>query len=138
MKKVNDERLKIKQLKNIKLAFIFENSLILLYLIIQAWQSQQVFKQVLTWNNPLWVVFILTMAILGILEQNVTAAIDDHPKLSTKKLLIFLSGQFLIYSFLWAWLFNFQRLWLALICGGGVALVVTGVLAYNNVYRSKQ
>jgi hypothetical protein len=137
LKKVNDERLKIKQLRNIKLAFIFENGLILLYLAIQAWQSRQVFKSVLTWSNPLWVVFILTMIVFGILDQNVAAAIADRPKLSSQKLLSLLSGQLVTYSFLWAWLFNFQRLGLALICGGGIALVVTGILAYNNHYRSK-
>lgn len=56
MKKITDERLRILQLKNFKIAFIIENLVIILLLIYELFKNPNKFSQVLSFSNPIWTI----------------------------------------------------------------------------------
>ncbi|MFT8838370.1 hypothetical protein [Liquorilactobacillus satsumensis] len=131
MKKVEDERLKGQLLKNFKTAFLIENSFILLVLIYES------FKNVwgtVNAQNPLWASFMLGVVTLSILSQRVTAAIEDKPKISKKRLTVYFVLEFLVFSLLFMLVIP-KNIWIAIICGLTVTFITSGVLLYNNHYR---
>ena len=74
MKKIKDERLIIRNLKNIRVAFLVQSIGILAILVYD------VFKEGLSeaTKNPLWFVFIITVVVLSFLNINVSIdAYDD-------------------------------------------------------------
>lgn len=135
MKKITDERLKALHLKYFKWAFVFENSLLLLYLCYQTFFSKTDWTAIWNFTDPLWVIFMAAVIFLAISEQSITAALNDYAKLSVKKILLYFIIEVVCFSIFWYLIFSFQYFWLAVGCGSLVALVVTGVLSYNNQYR---
>ncbi|MCY8758128.1 hypothetical protein [Bacillus haynesii] len=73
---MKDERLQIQSLKNIRIAFIFQTAgifAILLYDMIKEGVME-------ARNNPLWLLFILTMVVLGWLNLKISVDMYDNAK----------------------------------------------------------
>lgn len=134
MKKVNDERLKGQLVKNFKISFIIENLFVLLVLVYESFKN---IWKTLNLHNPLWVSFMIGVISLSILSQKVTAAIEDKPKISRKRLAFYFVLEFLIFSSLFILVIP-SSIWAAFVCGGTVALVISSILIYNNHYRYYQ
>lgn len=76
MKKIKDERLKMLNLKNIRIAFIVQTIGIIAILLYQM-ITEGVME---TTDNPLWLVFILTMVLLGWLNLNISVDMYDNAR----------------------------------------------------------
>ncbi|ULG72221.1 hypothetical protein [Macrococcus brunensis] len=84
MQKITDERLIVRNLKNIRIAFIVETLGILIllgYNLVQDGYEQMV-------ANPLWLIFIVTMTVLTLLSININVAYDRRSGSSKKFLSI--------------------------------------------------
>ncbi|WP_456275079.1 branched-chain amino acid ABC transporter substrate-binding protein [Bacillus sp. AK128] len=79
MKMIKDERLVVQNLKNIRIAFVFQTVCIIGILIFEA--ITKGFNQVT--DHPLWLVFIGTSVLLGYL--NIRISVDEYDTHSTKK-----------------------------------------------------
>lgn len=80
MKKIKDERLRIQNLKNIRVAFLVQSIgiiAILLYDFITEGLSA-------TAKNPLWFVFIITVVVLNFLNIGVSTDVYDDAKKAKK------------------------------------------------------
>lgn len=75
------------------------------------------------------------MISISILSQNVTAAMEDKPKLSLSKVTFYFLLEIIVFSCLFLIFISPFNLWLALICGSTVSLITTGVVVYNNHFR---
>ncbi|MFT8825734.1 MAG: hypothetical protein ABF536_07865 [Liquorilactobacillus mali] len=135
MKQVNDERLKIEYLKSIKQAFLVENLVLLIFLVVQAYDSKSIFDSVLSFSNPLYSVFMIGMISFGILSQKVTAAMDDKPKMGKIKLFVIFLITFAIANLFFYVVMMPRNAFISTVCGLFIALVVIGVILFNNHYR---
>ncbi len=84
MKKITDERLIIRNLQHIKIAFIVQTIGILCIL------GYEVFKggvEGMT-KNPLWLVFMLTTVIYGYLNMSVSVEHEKRPKKPVRSIII--------------------------------------------------
>ena len=79
MKIIKDERLIIQNLRNIRIAFVFQTLCILGILIYDG--ISKGFTKVT--DNPLWLVFIVTSVILGYL--NLSISVDEYETHNGKK-----------------------------------------------------
>ena len=131
MKKVVDERLKIQLIKNFKIAFLVENAVIVLMLIYQSFKNVD---KAISASNPIWAAFIVGTMTLSLLSVNVTASIEDKPKRSNLRLLSYFVLIFIIGS-LFFMVTMPNHILLALLCGTVIAVVVSGLLFYENHYR---
>ena len=77
-KKIKDERLLFKQLKNIRIAFLFENICLIGLLIFYGFKNG--FVNVT--QNPLWLIVVLTSVVLIYLQMPIS--IDMNSNKSTK------------------------------------------------------
>lgn len=131
MKKVVDERLKLQLIKNFKIAFLVENAVIILMLIYQSFTNMD---KALSTSNPIWVALMVGTVTVSLLSVNVTASIEDKPKRSNLKLLSYFVLIFIIGS-LFFMVTMPKHILLALLCGTVVAVVISGLLMYENHYR---
>lgn len=131
MKKVVDERLKLQLIKNFKIAFLVENAVIVLLLIYQSFKN---IDKAISTSNPLWTAFIVSTMTLSFLSVNVSASIEDKPKRSSLRLLSYFVLIFIIGS-LFFMVTMPNHILLALLCGTVIAVVVSGLLFYENHYR---
>lgn len=131
MKRVVDERLKLQLIKNFKIAFLVENAVIVLMLIYQSFKNMD---KAISSSNPLWVAFIIGTMTLSLLAVNVTASIEDKPKRSYLKLISYFVLIFIIGS-LFFMVAMPKHILLALLCGTVIAVIVSGLLIYENHYR---
>lgn len=131
MKKVVDERLKLQLIKNFKIAFLVENAVIILMLIYQSFKNMD---KAISASNPIWAAFMVGTMTLSLLSVNVTASIEDKPKRSHLKLLFYFLIIFTIGS-LFFMVTMPKHILLALLCGMLIAVVVSGILIYENHYR---
>ena len=72
MKVIKDERLIIKSLKNIRIAFIFQ-TICMIGMLIYEGITNGVMK---AFNHPLWLVLLSTTVLLGYL--NITISVDSY------------------------------------------------------------
>lgn len=73
MQKIKDERLILKNLKNIRLAFLIQSLGILLILFKDFFKhGNEIIK------NPLWLLFVVTMTVLGFLSMNISIDYDRN------------------------------------------------------------
>lgn len=131
MKKVVDERLKLQLIKNFKIAFLVENAVIVLLLIYQSFKN---IDKAISTSNQLWTAFIVGTMTLSFLSVNVSASIEDKPKRSSLRLLSYFVLIFIIGS-LFFMVTMPNHILLALLCGTVIAVVVSGLLFYENHYR---
>lgn len=68
MKRINDERLKRRQLENIRIAFIVQTLGLIAILVYDAFTKG--FDEIT--NNPVWFVFIITVVVLTYLSMGIS------------------------------------------------------------------
>lgn len=83
MKKIKDERLILQNLKNIRIAFIFQSLGILAILIYDGITNGIVN---VSRNNPLWLVFMGTTIILSYLNMGISADTEEMKGNKAKKI----------------------------------------------------
>lgn len=76
MKKIKDERLILKNLKNIRIAFIVQTIGIVIILIYEG-VTEGISKII---DNPLWLVFMLTMTVFLWLNLKISVDVYDDAK----------------------------------------------------------
>jgi len=74
MKKIKDERLQMQNLKNIRIAFIVQTIGIFAILLYEA-ITEGVMEAA---DNPLWLVFMLTVAVLSWLNLKISVDVYDN------------------------------------------------------------
>ena len=73
MQKIKDERLILKNLKNIRIAFVIQSLGILLILFKDFFKhGNEIIK------NPLWILFVVSMTVLGFLSMNISIDYDRN------------------------------------------------------------
>lgn len=92
MKKIKDERLQLQNLQNIRIVFLVQNLGIIGILgydfIYKGMEGMR--------NNPLWLVFLLSMIISLYLSMSISADYERQPKNPKRSLVISLVGSLLI------------------------------------------
>jgi hypothetical protein len=131
MKKITDERLIVRNLQHIKIAFIVQTIGILSIL------GYEVFKggvEEMT-KNPLWMVFMLTSVIYGYLNMSVSVEHEKKPKDSVRSFFISLFVVTIIavaFAILTSITPNFN--WGDGLLTGGI-IFVCGIIPVSYVYR---
>ncbi|CAM3224932.1 hypothetical protein [Lactiplantibacillus plajomi] len=123
MKKIKDERLIIRNLKNIRLSFIIENGALLAVLGWQLGQGQA-WSRVVSYQNPLFSIFMLAAVSLTLLSLNVSVPMEDKPRASW--------GQLVWHGLIcWviAWLFCWGLLRVNPLAAVGLALIFTVIFS---------
>ncbi|MCM3741793.1 hypothetical protein M3210_16190 [Oceanobacillus luteolus] len=80
MEKIKDERLKLKNLENIRIAFIIQTFGIVAILVFD-FVSKGMEEMT---GNPLWIVFLITMVAFSYLSMNISIEYEK-PRKSPKK-----------------------------------------------------
>lgn len=135
MKKIKDERLILRNLMNIRIAWIVQNLAILIFLVYQVIKSQET-SGVFTYGNPLWAVFTIGTYTLVVLSVNVSGPMEDKEKMTHKKIALISMGFFLITTIFFYFTLLQVHLWIALISGTVVAIIIYGLLRYANRFRN--
>lgn len=131
MKKITDERLIVRNLQHIKIAFIVQTIGILCIL------GYEVFKggvEGMT-KNPLWIVFMLTSVIYGYLNMSVSVEHEKKPKEPVRSFFISLFVVTIIavvFAILTSITPNFN--WGDCLLIGGI-FFVCGIIPVSYVYR---
>ena len=139
MKKITDERLKVRNLKNLRIAFLVEN--LFLYGVL-GWQLIQGkgISAVLDWGNVPFAAVFIAGVTAAVLSANVSEPMADKPRMATKRLVHIGLLVWVIASVIF-WLTIQEQplgihLALAIGCGLIIALVWTGIDAWGNHFRS--
>jgi len=135
MKKIKDERLILRNLLNIRIAWIVQNLAILIFMAYQLIKSQDT-SGVFTYGNPLWAVFTIGTYTLVVLSVNVSGPMEDKEKMTHKKITLISMGVFLITTIFFYFALLQVHLWIALISGTVVAIIIYGLLRYANRFRN--
>lgn len=131
MKKVYDERLKVQYLKNFKAAFLIENMFMIVILCYELFKNPDTALSV---RNPLWIAIMIGVNALVILAQNVTAVVQDKPRIITQRFILYFLIELLLVSLIFILIMP-DKIIIDLLCGLAVALVTTGIMLYNNRFR---
>ncbi|WP_322090834.1 hypothetical protein [Caldifermentibacillus hisashii] len=92
MQKIRDERLKMKNLQNIRTAYILQ-TIGILGILAYDWITKGIEGMT---KNPLWFVFILTAVISAFLSLDISVAHEDSEKSPNKGLIVSLAVLVLI------------------------------------------
>lgn len=92
LQKIRDERLKMKNLQNIRTAYIFQ-TIGILGILAYDWITKGIEGMT---KNPLWFVFILTAVISAFLSLDISVAHEDSEKSPNKGLIVSLAVLVLI------------------------------------------
>lgn len=134
MKKIKDERLIMRNLKNIRIAFIVENVAIIFTMIYQV-LSGQAFYEVFSRDNLLFIVLMIGCFTLTFLSMNISIQIEGKEKRSKKAIYFFSSAVFgvvTLINYLLPGGTNLPVAILSRIIMGGITF---GILKYINKYR---
>ncbi|MBP1932020.1 hypothetical protein [Ammoniphilus resinae] len=131
MKKITDERLIVRNLQHIRIAYIVQTTGILCIL------GYEVFKDGIEGmtNNPLWFVFMLTTIVYGYLNMSVSVEQEKKPKKPVRSLIISLVVVTIIavaFAILTSITPNFN--WSDGILIGGI-IFICGIIPVSYVYR---
>jgi O-antigen ligase len=135
MKKITDERLKILQFKDFKIAFVIENLTILILLAYKVIKNPNNFSEILSFSNPLWFAFMIGIITFSIISQNVTAPMEDKPKASWVKVALILFLVILVSSSFFLAIIRPLNFLLSLICGSSLSLIIIAIYIYHNHFR---
>ncbi|MFB9769152.1 hypothetical protein [Lactiplantibacillus modestisalitolerans] len=137
MKKVTDERLKVRNLKNIRIGFVVENLFLVGVIGWQAFHGRGL--AVLSWQNVAVVALLIGSLTVTILGLNVSEPVADKPRFSVRKLIWQGVFAWLVCTLLWYLLIQNQsvvrHVWLALGLGLVIALVWLAIRMYGNHFR---
>lgn len=131
MKKITDERLIVRNLQNIKIAYIVQTIGILLILGYEVFKSG---VEGMT-KNPLWMVFVVTSVIYGYLNMSVSVDHEKKPKEPVRSFFISLFVVTIIavaFTTLTSITPNFN--WGNGLLVGGI-IFVCGIIPVSYVYR---
>lgn len=92
MKKIKDERLQLQNLKNIRIIFIVQNLGIIGILAYDYFSKGMEEMR----NNPLWLLFIISMIILAYLSMSISTDYERQPANPKRSLVISLVASGLI------------------------------------------
>lgn len=135
MKKIKDERLILRNLMNIRIAWLIQNLAILIFLGYQLIKSQDT-SGVFTYGNPLWAVFAIGTYTLIVLSVNVSGPMEDKEKMSHKKITFISLGVFLFITIIFYFALLQAHLILPLVCRAVVAISIYALLRYANRFRN--
>jgi hypothetical protein len=142
MKKITDERLKVRNLKNLRIVFIVENLFLDGVLAWQLIQGKDIFA-VLAWGNVPCAAVMIAGITAAVLSVNVSEPMADKPRLAVNRLVRRLVRQGVIVWAIAGVIFYVTipdqplgiHLALATGCGLLIALVWAGIDAYRNHFR---
>lgn len=135
MKKITDERLIMRNLKNNRAAFAIENLVILIILVYETIRTGS-YNEVWNLRNPVflilqtgvWLLVILSLSISGPMEE-------DKTKFSKKKLTVIAAAVWLAAFLFFYFAMLKSHVLLAIGCGALISAVCTGILVYGNSFR---
>lgn len=132
MKKIKDERLIVRNLRNIRLAFIAENVFIIGALILQIVHGKDLMTTI-SYHNPLFSALMVGCFVLVVLSVNVSVPMYDTPKKNLRQLLAVGLLVWLAASAVFFWfVLPTSYWWLSLVCGAIISVVVTSISLYAN------
>lgn len=134
MKKITDERLIVRNLKNLRTAFLVENGFILSVLAYQIIQGKPI-GQVIAYDNMLFLALMVGCWTTIGLSVTVSAPMEDKPKVRPGKLLAIGLIIFAIVALLFLLLLRGKHLLVALGSGLIIAAIVTGINVLSNHFR---
>lgn len=134
MKKITDERLIVRNLKNQRNAFLVENGFILCVLAYQIFQGIPL-DHVVACDNMLFLALMIGCWTTLVLSVNVSAPMEDKVKVKLGKLLLIGLIIFVITTGLFFLLLHGKHLLMALGCGLIIAVIVTGINVLANHFR---
>lgn len=134
MKKIKDERLILRNLMNIRIAWAVQNLTIMIFLAYQVMKSQDT-SGVFNYGNPLWAIFMIGAYTLVVLSVNVSGPMEVKEKMTHKKITFISLCVFLLTTIFFYFAMLQVHLILALISGTIVGLFIYGLLRYANRFR---
>jgi len=134
MKRIHDERLIVRNLKNIRIAFGIENIVIILILLWQSYLHKN-WSGVFSLDNPLFAVLMIGAFILIVLSVNISSPTEDKPKASIKLITIRFVIELIVLSFVFYILLKGSHFLVSLIAGTVIALVLLEIDLYANHFR---
>ncbi|MCI1987227.1 MAG: hypothetical protein LKJ69_11940 [Lactobacillus sp.] len=140
MKKVTDERLILRMLKNFRISFLVQNAFLIGVLIWQLFHGKH-FEAVVAYQNIPFAALMVGVWTEVVLSVNVRAVIDDQPKVRWQRFVWHGALAFVAFSGFFYWLIGNQvtpgkHVWISLLCGAVVAAVPVGMEIYANHFRS--
>ncbi|MGF2384797.1 hypothetical protein [Lentilactobacillus otakiensis] len=135
MKRIKDERLILKNLSNIRWAFLVENLAAISILVVQAVQKRSLYA-VVTYNNPVFLVLMIGALSLTFLSVNVSAQVEDHPKVTGQRLSLYFLLEWIFWGLFFFLIMSFRYPLTAIISGLIPALAMTGVSLYANKFKT--
>ncbi|UTH02755.1 hypothetical protein KFV05_01790 [Macrococcoides canis] len=134
MQKIKDERLILKNLKNIRIAFAIQTLGIILILFNEFLKKG---NDIIA--NPLWILFVLTMTVLAFLSINISVDYDRSNISSDKSLKIGISITLIISSLvtLFVYMTPGYNFFDGLIYGGILFICGFGALLYVYILKKK-
>lgn len=136
MKRIHDEKLINRNLKNIRLDFAIENLLIIALLGWQILRGANWYK-VTSMSNPLYAVLIITALVLIVLSVNVSAPMEHKAKTTWTTLIVRFVIETVVFSAIFFFLIEGNHLIVSLISGTAIALVLLELNLYANHFRQK-
>lgn len=134
MKKITDERLIVRNLKNQRTAFLVENGFILCVLAYQIFQGTPL-DQVVAYDNMLFLALMVGCWTMIVLSVTVSTSMEDKAKVKLGKLLLLGLIVFVIAAGSFLWLLHGKHLLVALGSGLIIATIVTGINVLANHFR---
>ncbi|MCT0163351.1 hypothetical protein [Lactiplantibacillus pentosus] len=135
MKKIRDERLILQNFKNIRTTLLIENSVILLILPWQGWQKSDLLHA-FTYDNPLFLVLMITVFTMIMLSLNVSTPIEDKPKRSWRYLGVSALIELVGFSAGFYLLTGGHHPFISLLAGVVLTAITSGIMLYSNHLRS--
>lgn len=134
MKKITDERLILRNLKNIRIAFMIENLAIILFLIYEVYSGEE-FSDVFTNDNPLFVILMIGCFTLTFLSFSISVQMEGKEKMPEKLICILSLAVFTVVTVINLLIPGGVSLPVALLGGVITGGVVFGIMKYMNKYR---
>jgi len=134
MKKIKDERLILRNLMNIRIAFAVQNLAIMIFLAYQLIKSKDL-SSVFSYSNPLWAILMIGAYTLVVLSVNVSVPMEDKEKMTHKKIIFISLGVFIFTSTFFYFASEQAHMLFALISGTAAAIPLYAILRYANRFR---
>ncbi|WP_225047144.1 hypothetical protein [Lacticaseibacillus kribbianus] len=136
MKRIKDERLIQRNLKNIKAAFAVENLFIAAVLGVMLWRGQA-YEDVISYRQPLFAALMVGCYTVLILSVNISTPMQDAPLRSWRFLAAMTTGTWVLAGGLFFVIAGFTHPVICALAGLVVAAVVGGINLYANHFRDR-
>ncbi|WP_461223737.1 hypothetical protein [Lacticaseibacillus suihuaensis] len=136
MKRIKDERLIQRNLKNIKAAFAVENLFIAAVLGVMLWRGQA-YEDVISYRQPLFAALMVGCYTVLILSVNISTPMQDAPRRPWRFLAAITLGTWVLAAGLFFVIAGFTHPVICGLAGLAVAAVVGGLNLYANHFRDR-